>query len=106
MAKRNTRTVRANSSPLKVQKKINEDYVVLAKDYGKLGESIWRKPATKYVLGGIGLVVAAPYIMKLLKKIPAVEEFLASSTDAMEEIKDNFSMGSTLDSSGDENATH
>ena len=47
------------------------------------------------LFGLIGLAVAAPFIRKALKKIPALKE-----------VKDNFSSGAPLDSSGDVDASH
>lgn len=78
-AKKNTsskKSTRATSSPLRIQKEINADYVELGRDYKKLGMALMRKPATKYVLGGIAISVFGPMIFKALKNNATINSFI------------------------------
>lgn len=81
-----TTTTRANTArtPLRIQKEINEDYVELARDYKKLALALWKKPATKYILGGLGLAAVTPFLFRTIKGLPGVEAFF---TDTFEGVK-------------------
>lgn len=77
---------RTNSvrTPLRIQQEINEDYAELARDYKKLGLALWKKPATKYILGGLGFAFLTPFLFRTLKGLPGVEAFF---TDTFEGVK-------------------
>lgn len=60
----NARNTANGHNALGIQKKINEDYAVLFKDYGKLFTELWRKPLTKYVLGGFALSAVIPFLLR------------------------------------------
>lgn len=65
--RRTTAVTGRNPGPVSVQRKINQDYSILVKDYGKLFSEIWKKPVTKYILGGIALTSMIPLAMKFYR---------------------------------------
>ena len=81
---RNRRSARVTSrtSAMKIQKRINRDYAQLARDYGKLGVKLFRKPATPFVLGGVALTVLAPYIMRMFRN-PEVQTFITDNVEGI-----------------------
>jgi predicted transcriptional regulator len=62
--RRSARNTPTGANALGIQKKINQDYAILLKDYGKLFSELWRKPMTKFVLGGFALSAAIPFFMR------------------------------------------
>ena len=65
--KRPVRNTRTGSNAMKIQRKINMDYVDLVEDYRKLGLELWRKPVTKFIVGGVALGALVPFVMKIMK---------------------------------------
>lgn len=80
--RRNARVTRTGSNAMGIQKKINEDYEILAKDYGKLFVELWRIPLTKYLLGGLALGALVP----LLKNEKVIDFFKSVKSDVNTEV--------------------
>jgi hypothetical protein len=64
--KKSVRNTLNGQNAMGIQRKINDDYAELLKDYGKLFVELWRKPMTKYILGGLALSVI-PFLMNQKK---------------------------------------
>lgn len=66
--KRPVRNTRTGSNAMKIQRKINMDYVDLVRDYKKLGLELWQKPVTKFIVGGAALGALVPVLMKVFEE--------------------------------------
>lgn len=62
--RRVARNTQKGTNAMGIQKKINEDYAILWRDYQKLFVELWRKPMTKFVLGGFALSAVVPFLLK------------------------------------------
>jgi DNA-binding ferritin-like protein (Dps family) len=60
------RVTPTGKNALKIQKKINQDYAQLGRDYKKLMIELWHNPTTKWILGGVVLTSVIPLIVKAL----------------------------------------
>ena len=84
---KNVRRIARNTSrgtnAVGIQRKINTDYVVLARDYGKLFTEIWRKPVTKYFLGGVALGVLAPLAFRAYGRDMEIRSFIRDNFDEL-----------------------
>jgi hypothetical protein len=78
-----TRATRTGSNALRVQKQINQDYVNLIRDYRKLGVALFRKPMTRYVLGGVAITALVPVFLRMFRN----EEVQTFVRDNVEEIR-------------------
>lgn len=47
--------------------------------------SLWNKPATKYVVGGIAVAALVPLTSRLLRAYPAIGEFLRENMDTVDQ---------------------
>lgn len=75
-ANRNRQTAKKTpkGNAIGMQKQINTDYEYLLRDYKNLGIELWKKPVTKYLLGGFSLGV----IVSLLNKYTSVNSFASN----------------------------
>lgn len=78
-----TRATRTGSSALRIQKQINQDYVNIIRDYRKLGVALFRKPMTRYVLGGVAITALVPVFLRMFRN----EEVQTFVRDNVEEIR-------------------
>lgn len=62
--RRSARNTPTGENAAGIQKKINQDYAILFKDYKKLFTELWRKPMTKVILGGFALSAVVPFFLK------------------------------------------
>ena len=73
MAKRTSKkpiqVPRSGSRLWQIQQAINEDLVVLAKDYKKLFVALWGIPTTRFFVGGVAFAAAVPWSLKGLNWI-------------------------------------
>lgn len=67
-SKRSARVTRTGSNVAGIQRQINQDYVNIIRDYRKLGVELFRKPMARYILGGVALTVAVPYLLRMLRR--------------------------------------
>lgn len=84
-ARRNRRTARltrTGSNAAGIQKQINQDYMDLVRDYGKLGVELMRKPMTRYILGGVALTALVPYVLRFFRD-PEVQTFVRDNVDTI-----------------------
>lgn len=90
-ANRNRKTAKktARGNAIGMQKQINTDYEYLLRDYKNLGIELWKKPVTKFLVGGFSLGV----IVSLLNKYTNVNNF---ASNRLRLIKNKFD--NTLDS--------
>lgn len=79
--RRAVQTTKHGSNALNIQRTINRDYSLLLRDYSKLFTEIWRKPVTKYILGGVAFTALVPVLLRNVRRIPAVETFMADNVD-------------------------
>ncbi len=83
---RNRRTARVTKTGRNaggIQRQINQDYVNIIRDYRKLGVELFRKPMTRYVLGGIALTALVPFALRMFRN----EEVQTFVRDNVEEIR-------------------
>lgn len=80
-SRRSTRNTQTGSNASGIQKTINRDYELLARDYKKLFVELYRKPAFRYILGGVAVVAAAPMLLRNIRRIGMVDTFLADNVD-------------------------
>lgn len=90
-ANRNRKTAKktGRGNAIGMQKQINTDYEYLLRDYKNLGIELWKKPVTKYLVGGFSLGI----IVSLLNKYTNVNNF---ASNRLRLIKNKFD--NTLDS--------
>ncbi len=88
MTKKNVRKTlqRTKSTPniVKTQEKINRDYRMLFRDYGRLSLRIWEKPVTRYIVGGAALAALFPIGKRAMSFYPRFAEFFRGSLDEVE----------------------
>lgn len=65
-SRRSARVTHTGKNALGIQKKINQDYVQLGRDYKKLFVELWNNPTAKWILGGVILTSVIPFIVKAL----------------------------------------
>ena len=68
----------------RIQKEINNDYRILARDYRRLALNLWNKPATRYVLGGVAAAALVPVAMRVYRRYPGISTFFTDSLDVVE----------------------
>jgi len=81
--RRSARVTRTGTNAGGIQRQINQDYVNLIRDYKKLGVELFRRPMTRYILGGVALTVAVPYILRMLRN----EEVVTFVRDNVDNIR-------------------
>lgn len=64
---RRTTRVITQKNVLGIQKKINQDYVQLGRDYKKLFVELWGNSTARWIMGGLILTSVIPLIGKALK---------------------------------------
>jgi hypothetical protein len=68
MAKRTSKkpiqAPKSGSRIWQIQQAINEDFVVLAKDYKKLFVALWDIPTTRFFVGGVAFAAVVPWSLK------------------------------------------
>lgn len=84
--RKTAKNTRGGSNAMGIQKQINTDYEYLLRDYGKLGVELWRKPLTKYILGGFALGAIA----SLLSKNVDFDNVSDFTRDKLQLIKNKF----------------
>lgn len=78
-----TRRARTPRTASGIQRQINQDYVNIIRDYRKLGVALFRKPMTRYVLGGVALTALVPFALRMLRN----EEVQTFVRDNVEDIR-------------------
>ena len=82
----NTQGRRSGSSKLSGAKSISRT---------KMFADLWAKPATKYVVGGIGIAVVTKLAMTVYNRYPVISDFIQENLDTVEskltEFKESFS---------------
>ena len=63
-SKKPARRLRSGSRVWQIQKSINEDFFVLAKDYQKLFKELWNIPTTRFFVGGVVFAAIVPWSLK------------------------------------------
>ncbi len=81
--RRSARVTRTGSNVAGIQRQINQDYVNIVRDYKKLGVELFRKPMTRYILGGVALTVAVPFLLRLIRN----EEVVTFVRDNVDNIR-------------------
>ncbi len=77
------RKTSSGAGALGIQKQINTDFEYLLGDYKNLGIELWKKPVTKFIVGGFSLGI----VVSLLGKYTNVNNFAA---DKLRLIKHKF----------------
>lgn len=83
MATNRRRKTRTGSNLGGIQRQINRDYMNFIRDYRKLGVELFRRPMTRYILGGVALTVAVPYVLRMLRN----EEVVTFVRDNVDNIR-------------------
>lgn len=81
-ARRTARVTKKGTNASGVQKQINQDFRNIARDYGKLGAELFRKPMTRYILGGVALTALAPVVMRLFRN-EEVQTFVRDNVEGI-----------------------
>lgn len=81
--RRSARVTRNGSNVGGIQRQINQDYMNIIRDYRKLGVELFRRPMTRYILGGVALTVAVPFILRLVRN----EEVVTFVRDNVDNIR-------------------
>jgi hypothetical protein len=89
--KRPVRNTKTGANAMQIQRKINMDYVDLAKDYKKLGLELWQMPLTKFIVGGAALGALIPVFMKLYKGDLDIDTIKSRLGEFVQMGKDQFS---------------
>jgi hypothetical protein len=89
--KRPVRNTKTGANAMQIQRKINMDYVDLAKDYKKLGLELWQMPLTKFIVGGAVLGALIPVFMKLYKGDLDIDTIKSRLGEFVQMGKDQFS---------------
>lgn len=75
---------------------------------GQFMTDMWSRPVSKYVAGGLGVLVLSKIIMKVYNTYPAISEFIQENLDTVEaklsEVKDNFSGDQSMEDEESMNA--
>lgn len=66
--RKSSKVTRTGSNAPRIQKQINQDYTNFFRDYKKLGVELLRKPMTPYILSGVALTVAVPFILSMFRR--------------------------------------
>jgi hypothetical protein len=83
-SRRVSRNTKTGSNVSGIQKTINRDYGLLARDYKKLFVELFRKPVTRYVLGGVAVTALAPVLFRNIRRIPMVDSFLSENMENLD----------------------
>lgn len=83
-ARRQVRNTKAGSNAMGIQKTINRDYALLARDYKKLFIELSRKPAFRLILGGVAITALVPVMLPYIRRIGVVDTFLADNVDNLD----------------------
>lgn len=87
--RRTAKVTRTGSNVMGIQRQINQDYVNIVRDYRKLGAELFRRPLTRYILGGVALTALAPVIMRLFRN-EDVTSFVRDNVDTIRTRIDGF----------------
>ena len=80
--RRSARVTRTGSNAMGIQRQINQDYRSLVEDYGRLGVELFRKPVTRYILGGVALATLAPVLMRFFRR-EEVQTFVRDNVEGI-----------------------
>lgn len=94
---RNARSTSAAAHPVAVQRKINRDYGILFQDYGRLALALWRRPATKYILGGAALATLLPFAIRSIGGFSEVNTFVIDNVNGIKRRVDEVLHSDSLD---------
>jgi hypothetical protein len=84
-ATRNRRTARVTKRGTNaggIQRQINQDYANIIRDYRKLGVELFRKPVTRYILGGVALTALVPFVMNMFRN-EEVQTFVRDNVEGI-----------------------
>lgn len=82
--KRTKKNLTTMSKTAKSAKRIDEKQSYFS-DYQKLAKKLWKRPATKWVLGGVAVASIFPLTLRLFRRYPQINEFLSENIHAVEE---------------------
>jgi hypothetical protein len=80
--RRSARVTKTGSNAAGIQRQINQDYVNIIRDYRKLGVELFRKPMTRYVLGGVALTALVPYVLRMFRN-EEVQTFVRDNVEGI-----------------------